>query len=633
MLMPGQGDSAVAESDGIEDLIGAEAGGSESDREVSGADAVAMAVAIEQARHDPELSRKVGAYVDEQRVLALLQVKHFDEQHQLAIAAAKRKRLSDRLRIGLQLLIAVVAVGIVIGFSAMLWGALTDRSIVIDAASVPADLADQGFTGQAIAKQILDRIAEINASSSTARAADSYASAWGNDIKLEIPETGISIGELSRVLHGFLGHPTHIGSEVTHSAGAVTVRIRVGDQYSVESAGPEVNLAALVQDAATKLFAKTQPYRYGFFLYVTGNSDRAAEVFRQLAVFGPASERVWALHGLAIAADSNRKSIAFEQQALDLDPKFVLSAATIATMNFHLSHDELGLSETTAVIAAEASGSDSTLSRLEGSRTRSSAAVRRDQAVGDYQGMIASATKLADDSVSQSTGTQIFAWRARIQALIQLHDISAATNALELLPPAATDYASMQILLLQTRLAAERGDWQSTILTFEGAKGHLAALSQRDREELSVALYPLLAEAYAHVGRDTDANELLAAIPTDVYDGYRARGRVATLRRDYTNGEVAFGNAVREGPSIPRAYLDWGDLLAAKGDPAAALAKYAEASRRGPNWADPLKAWGDLLAKQGKTKAALEKYDAALKRAPNWTQLKDAHDAAASQKS
>jgi len=161
----------------------------------------------------------------------------------------------------------------------------------------------------------------------------------------------------------------------------------------------------------------------------------------------------------------------------------------------------------------------------------------------------------------------------------------------------------------------------------------LAALSQRDREELSVALYPLLAEAYAQVGRDTDANELLAAIPTDVYDGYRARGRVATLRRDYTNGAGAFGNAVRESPSIPRAYLDWGDLLAAKGDPAAALAKYAEASRRGPNWADPLKAWGDLLAKQGKTKAALEKYDAALKRAPNWTQLKDAHDAAASQKS
>jgi tetratricopeptide (TPR) repeat protein len=90
---------------------------------------------------------------------------------------------------------------------------------------------------------------------------------------------------------------------------------------------------------------------------------------------------------------------------------------------------------------------------------------------------------------------------------------------------------------------------------------------------------------------------------------------------------------VRQGPSLPGAYYDWGASLLVRGDADGAMQKFEAAHQRGPHFADPLKAWGDALEHQGKSKAALAKYDEALKYAPNWTQLKEAREFAARQRS
>jgi len=621
----------VAEAGDIEGLLdlGGESGEPQSPS--GAADPLAMAAAIEQARHDPELSRKIGAYLDEQRKLVKLQVRHFDEERRLAIAAAKRKRLMDRLRIALQLLIALIIGAAIAGCATALWSAFTDRSTVIDAASVPADLAERGFTGQVVAKEILDRFAEINESSSPARAANSYANSWGTDIKLQIPETGISVGELSRLLHEHLGHITHIESEVTRSADEVSVSIRVGDEYAVEAVGPQTNLKALVQDAATRMYAKTQPYRYGFWLYSTGNAEAAATVFRQLALSGPRIERIWALHGLAIASDSNRAALALDQQVLDLDPDFYLSRLTMADDDFALGHDEAGLAESRAVIAAEDSGADETLSRSGRARIRARAALDRDAALGDYEGMMVSADEVSSALMTERTALNV--WMSKIDALIHLHDVGAAAGALALLPPAEAGFSAAQNLLLKAELAAESNDSNSVIGDLERARPLLDKLTERSREQLTIKLNPLLAEAYARVARNAEADAVLAAMPADAYDSHLAQGQVAELRRNFAGAETALAAAVREAPSIPRAYFDWGNLLLEKGDLAGAAMKYAEASRRGRHWADPLKAWGDVLAKQGKPEDALEKYDEALKYAPRWEQLKEVRAAAAKQKS
>jgi hypothetical protein len=51
----------------------------------------------------------------------------------------------------------------------------------------------------------------------------SYANDWGQaGIKLDIPETGVSLTELDDFLREKLGHDTHITGEIVRTASGVT---------------------------------------------------------------------------------------------------------------------------------------------------------------------------------------------------------------------------------------------------------------------------------------------------------------------------------------------------------------------------------------------------------------------------
>jgi tetratricopeptide (TPR) repeat protein len=610
----------VAEAEGIGAALGPDEG-EENNSESGSVDAVGMALALDAAHHDPRLGPAVRNYLNRQRALVDLQIKHFDEEHTLAIAAARRKGFIDRTRIWLHALVAAIVGGVIIAVVVMLWDAISDRGVVIDAISVPENLAQRGITGEVVAKRILDRLAEINNTSGTVRAANSYSNSLGGGIKLEIPETGISIGELSRMLHEKLGHTTHVGGEITHSGDNVTVRIRLGDEYEVESTGPEATLPALVQDASTKIYARTQPYRYGYWQWANRNSSGAAATFRQLAAVGSRRERVWALHGLAIAAPSPRDSIRFDEEALQIDPNFFLSHLTIAQSNSIEGHDEAALKEAELVIAA-AAVSNAELSRSGEAVLREEALSLRDQLLGDDLGMAAATLTLAE--TDENDGRRLSSLRDHATALILVHDLGPAADILERFPAPESPLGEAELTLLRARISAQKGDWQAAIPGLEHTRALMASgpVDPRFVENIQKDAYPLLAEAYARVGRASDADAVLSLLPPDVYEGWCARGRIATLRHDYAAGAKAFAEAVRQAPSIPLAYLDWGDMLAANGDLPGAIAKYTAANRLGPHWADPLKAWGDVLARQGHPREALKKYRQALERAPRWAELK-----------
>ena len=82
-----------------------------------------------------------------------------------------------------------------------------------------------------------------------------------------------------------------------------------------------------------------------------------------------------------------------------------------------------------------------------------------------------------------------------------------------------------------------------------------------------------------------------------------------------------FGEAVRQGPSLPFGYSEWGQALLAKGDVGRAIAKLSLAHDKGPHFADPLEMWGEALAAKGEPGNALEKFVEADRYAPNWGRL------------
>jgi tetratricopeptide (TPR) repeat protein len=610
--------------DRIEGLLGGDTGAAEGEVGVPVADNVALAVSMDAAKSNTEVAASVRAYLEKQTRLVELQLTHFNEERTLAIAAAKRKRLTDRLRIGIQLFLGLAIVGVLVGLAAIVYDALTDRGVKIEAFVVPPHLADQGLTGQVVAKQILDRITELQRGSTTVRAANSFANNWGKDIKVELPETGISIGEISRWIHDSIGRSTRVDGELYYTSAGITVSARVGDYPAIETSGAEADLSKLIQDAATRVYAQTQPYRYGFWLATQGQLDESNAIYRQLYAEGNLADRIWALHGLAINEDSSEKYIAGERRALELDPHFLLGQLDVAQEEAILGHPELALAEFRSSLKDQKGRTDDTLSEPGRESLLANAEEEVDELVGDYQAALliaAQNTEKAASGVSRDAARQ---QQARL--LVVSHDPLGATDLLNLVPAPTNHRAEARLSALESRLAAERGDWPAALSELERFSGKYPRethLGLRFRDPGFVA------ELYARVGRNSEADAIIASIPSDSYDGWRARGRIAALRQDYAEGEQEFAQAVQLAPSFAPAYEEWGNLLRAKGDSAGAISKYSEANHRSPHWADPLKSWGDMLSMQGKVQEAQMKYDEALKYAPNWSAVTTARKSVA----
>ncbi|HEX9138748.1 MAG TPA: hypothetical protein VF848_03095 [Steroidobacteraceae bacterium] len=619
---------------GAEGLIGTESEAVPSADGTPTADPVALAVAVDAAKHDPELARKAGNYLDEQLVLVRLQVRHFDEEHRLAIAAAKRKRYADRFRNGLLTFIAGLAASALIAFVTMAWNAYHDHGLVVEAFSVPPDFIEQGVTGSVIAAEFIDHINLLQAQTHTARPASSFRNNWGDDIKVEIPETGVSIGELSRILHDQLGSATRIDGEVTHAQSGISIVARISAQPALRVTGEQTEQATLVDRLAEQAYATTQPYRYGVFLNQHRRYSEALAQFNDLAEHGRDEERPWAFAGIGLALaqlSGYEPALAAWHESLRLDPNQTISCNNIALVARGVGLDEEALSAIRQCLAIPPKMMARHFTPEASAYGTAMNSYLLASELGDHQTGARFAQSFVTGAFVAAAAKTYGAFAREERALN--HEAGAGEDSISDAEATAglIFYSDYFVVMPNVLVAFEQGDMAKAEalcadLIRELQKPGVPVVFQ---QQIQRRIHPVLAEALAREGRYAEADALLKGVPLNSYDGWRVRGRIATLRRDFAAGEQAFAEAVRQAPSIPRAYADWGDLLAAKGDAAGAIAKYTEANRLGPEFADALKSWGDVLMKKGDTKAALAKYDEALKHAPDWKQLQDARQAAA----
>jgi tetratricopeptide (TPR) repeat protein len=107
----------------------------------------------------------------------------------------------------------------------------------------------------------------------------------------------------------------------------------------------------------------------------------------------------------------------------------------------------------------------------------------------------------------------------------------------------------------------------------------------------------------AHAGDVVGAEALAFTMPLDCYLCLRVRGQISAIKRDWPAAERWYSEAVRQAPSLPFAFLEWGEILLAKGDIEGAIANFDSAHKKTPHFADALKGWGDALARQGKNES------------------------------
>jgi Tfp pilus assembly protein PilF len=572
-----------------------------------------LAAALEKHR-DAAQSEEARAYLRERTRLARLQSENLIEQNAFEMSHLKWRRFADRVRGAGHAILVLLGVLVMVAIGAAVWSAATDHRLVVESFSVPPTLAEQGQTGTVIAQHVLDRIVAMQAGTQSLRAAKSYRNNWGDDLKVQIPETGISLSEAYRILVGWVGHQTRITGEVERSGQGLAVTARAGAGQAATFRGS--NLDALLAQTAEKLFGDTQPYRYGIYLSSHGRENGAKAVLLALAQGdSPASERAWAYSGLLFLENDTRRAEQYGYDAIALNPDLLLAHNNLASAAWRLGHSEFFWRESATALRLLDENAGDDLDRRVLGNMRSVLSEEADAAIGDYAGAV---REMQADLAAERTNrgrSQTFL----VRDLALMHDPGGARRAVIDAPFAGNWSAANRQLLLavSTRgtVDIESNDWSA-------AKAELSqGIKDLGAGYTSLQIQAPLAYVEARLGDIGSARALAARLPDDCYPCLIARAQVEAIAHNPHAAEALFAAAVHAAPSLPLAYADWGEMLLRRGDYDSAITKFAIAHQKGPYFADPLEMWGEALIQQNRSDLALAKFEEAEKYAPNWGRL------------
>ena len=571
------------------------------------------------SRSSKPLDAKAAAFLDKQTHLIELKTEHLHEQRELQLAHLRVRRWKDRLSLALQSLGLVVGAVTVIGLGVMIWQARQDHGLVVEPFAVPPDMAARGLTGQVMAAKLLDKLTELQAQTDSQRAPSTIANNWGDDIKLEIPETGVSVGEINRYLRQWLGHQTRVSGEVLHTPTGVSLTLRTEGAAGRTMQGAEADLDALAQQAAESVYGETQPYRYGVYLRGQNRMEKAQKVFAKLSTSGPMTERAWGYLGLANAyRDLNGPDVALAtmRRAAQAAPWMFLARQNIGDIDGQLGRMEAAVADHRAAVRLLDRSDHGGVrpDMVANSRTRVQSFI--DQETGDFASAIQRRTAVVAFGRQGLLGS---ASALLVDSDVADHDLAAARAALDpndvtTISPGRATFDNIQAGM---RLDAAANNWPAVLRGYALALQHVALWPGLQRM-IPTELSPIAAQAEAASGNLTGAEALMASTPTDCDPCLRERGKLAALRGDWPAAQRWFAEASRLAPSVPFADTAWGEMLLARGDIDAAIARLALAHAKGPHFADPLELLGEALIRKGDFAGAASKFAEADQYAPHW---------------
>jgi len=584
----------------------------------AGVDPTAVALALAGASRT-----KADAFLDDQRRLIADQRHHLHEQYK----RLKMGVISDRLSITLKVLTAVVGIGVASFFSLMVWDAAHSSGLIIEPFAVPADMAARGLTGQVVASQMLDKLTVMQDATDSVRPPQSYENNWGSSLKVEIPETGISIGELQAFLKGWLGHDTHITGEVWRTASGIAVSAREGSEAGVTFSGPENDLDGLMQKAAVHVYSVTQPYRYANFLDrdygapdIAARAARATAIYRKLIAGGNAVERGWAWYGLGTIAgrvnnDQRMGSIDFEK-SIAANPDSTLGYVALGNYSVAIGHFEKSLAISLKAKSLLDRSTPPNINPRYLALNRLLVAIGIARSTGDFQAMFRSSRLGEDAPEFNAVLTHMTYMQYALQSLAYMHDGGGIrVHLLDLGRPSS--YQKNVAYNVSLLVASALQDWPSVLQLEKVMPEGTRQLFNRNAPYTTA----IIALAHAHMGDLQKAETLVAQCADDSDHCLIARGKVADMRGQHGRADYWFARAVHDGPSIPFAHEAWGRSLLARGKPDDAIAQFTFAHQKGPHFADPIEDWGEALMAKSQSHLALAKFEEAEKYAPNWGRL------------
>ncbi|HEY1614089.1 MAG TPA: hypothetical protein VGF97_10400 [Rhizomicrobium sp.] len=559
-------------------------------------------------------------YLKEQTRLAGLQADELLREDRLRHWSLRVRHLSDILKLTFEFGIALIIVLLVVLCAAAVWDASRSDGMVVDTISVPPQFAQAGMAGDVIADDLTNRIAAVRdfANAHSIAHSKDVKNERDEEIKVEIPDTGVSLAEVSRYLRAWLGHERHLSGNLRITgSGRIALTVALDGTNATTFEGPAANLDQLEQLAAEHVFQDVDPSNYVLFLYGKKRPSDAGAAIQHLIRIADSPGML--ADGYALWGNWTRNyigdlplSLRRTRVAADVDPKALPPHMEMEAVFRDMGHDEDALREA-RLIPGFKQGEQ--YAWKEGSGFGQVVEIARldvHTATGDFD-------HAARDLCGWCSRSELLLGRAEYAA--RLHDIArsraliAAANAMDQVDPALLDRAHYFA-------DAADGNWRQAVADARAYGANATALNRRTQEiELRTGITPLLAVALAHTGAFHEAHAEIDRTPGDCVLCETARGEIDGLEHNASGAKYWFARSVRAAPSIPFAYVDWGATLLANGDADGAIAKFAAAHAKGPRFADPLEMWGEALIQKNRSDLALAKFEEADTYAPNWGRL------------
>jgi tetratricopeptide (TPR) repeat protein len=534
--------------------------------------------------------------------------------------------------LGVLLRIATLAIGLVVaaGLAAAVWEASRADGTVVDAFSVPPQLEQAGISGQVVATDLTERITSIHdiAQRSSLSSPKEVRQESAEDIKVEIPETGVSLGQAWRYLRRWLGREHHLTGSLRLNGGSqITLTVAMDGRRVVAAGGAATDLDKLEQQAAEQLFADVDPDNIVLYLRAMGRDSEALEMAErcvqivreppQLAL----AYGLWASLTRSVLGDM-RLSLARARAGVETDPKIMVGPREMMWADILMGHDEEALQIAQSMrnfreedqFAQQGQGFHQLLVE---------SAFQRNTLLGDFA-QAASEGDCAICPLSQQL-------MSRSEAYARAHDgsmsrsLAARAMAEHNAPTDRRNARGTYMSRARYFQDVMREDWPAAVASARSYEAQVKAdptLSPAyGAVRLHIQVAPLLAYAVARNGDTAGAEAIIAATPQDCYDCLRIRGAIAAAAKQMSRADGWFARAVALAPSLPAGYSDWGQSMLARGQPDAAIEKFTLANQKGPHFADPLEYWGEALIAKNQSHLALAKFEEANKYAPNWGRL------------
>jgi tetratricopeptide (TPR) repeat protein len=328
----------------------------ESDAASAGAAAFASAVAARLSANDPEVSRKTAEFLTEQSQLLKVQKEHLEQEHGPRPAPCKPAQSAQRAE------------------SAAIWTAPANRvpavpdaarrrprlrpdnhdlrrvphaQCLIDVFDAPPALAAQGLSGKVLASGLLDVLTKIQTATRSSADHPSLSTAWTNDISIEVPETGLSIGQIQRMLKSRFGHDQHIDGDLVQSGkGGLAFTVRGTGVLPKTFTDEGRDLDKLLTQAGEYVYGQSQPVLWAWYLGDKGRNAEAISFSQQMYAKVDPAEKPYVLNAWANAILSrgaegaNQQGLTLYQEALRLKPDYFVARDNIMQVLCSLGDEE-----------------------------------------------------------------------------------------------------------------------------------------------------------------------------------------------------------------------------------------------------------------------------------------------------